>query len=383
MTTSDYAELGTWLHGIERTGPRSLRIVDDEPLRLYQDVGHADRAHALHPGAGVTERVALVTGAAGGIGSAIAARLARDGFRVACSDRAAADAERAASAIAGAAGFGCDLRSEHAVAELCDAVFAELGAPWLLVNAAGVFFEHEVTELSVEQWDHVMDVNVRGTFLTCRALLPAMQDAGSGCIVNIASTAGLSGGHTRAAYNASKGAVVLFTRSLAIDCGPRGVRVNCVCPGPHRHADGRLDPPRRRAARGLRALAARRSGSARPEDVADAVVLPGLRRRVVPARQYAGRRWRGHGLSTDLAGEGLVTGVHNQFAWCAWVARSGRARSPAACGARGRSSATASKCASCPTARCAWRPCCHGTAFCSAADSATRRRSSPRTSMCS
>ena len=88
-----------------------------------------------------------MTGAAGGIGSAIAARLARDGFRVACSDRAAADAERAASEIEGAAGFGCDLRSEHAVAELRDVVTAELGAPWLLVNAAGVFFEHEVTEL--------------------------------------------------------------------------------------------------------------------------------------------------------------------------------------------------------------------------------------------
>ena len=177
------------------------------------------------------ERVALVTGAAGGIGSAIAARLARDGFRVACTDRAAADAERAASGIDGAAGFGCDLRSEHAVAELRDVVTAELGAPWLLVNAAGVFFEHEVTELSIEQWDQIMDVNVRGTFLTCRALLPAMAAAESGCIVNIASTAGLSGGHTRAAYNASKGAVVLFTRSLAIDWGPRGVRVNCVCPG--------------------------------------------------------------------------------------------------------------------------------------------------------
>ena len=253
------------------------------------------------------ERVALVTGAAGGIGSAIAARLAHDGFRVACSDRAAADAERAASGIEGAAGFGCDLRSEHAVAELRDVVTAELGAPWLLVNAAGVFFEHEITELSIEQWDQVMDVNVRGTFLTCRALLPAMQEAGSGCVVNIASTAGLSGGHTRAAYNASKGAVVLFTRSLAIDWGPRGVRVNCVCPGliDTPMADWiRLDAVRLAAFE--RSLPAQRIGT--PEDVADAVVVPGLGRRVVPARQYAGRRWRGHRLS-----EGLVTSVHNQF----------------------------------------------------------------------
>ena len=216
------------------------------------------------------ERVALVTGAAGGIGSAIAARLARDGFRVACTDRAAADAERAASGIDGAAGFGCDLRSEHAVAELRDVVTAELGAPWLLVNAAGVFFEHEVTELSIEQWDQIMDVNVRGTFLTCRALLPAMAAAESGCIVNIASTAGLSGGHTRAAYNASKGAVVLFTRSLAIDWGPRGVRVNCVCPGliDTPMADWiRLDPQALTAFE--QEAPARRMGA--PEDVAGAV----------------------------------------------------------------------------------------------------------------
>jgi NAD(P)-dependent dehydrogenase (short-subunit alcohol dehydrogenase family) len=220
----------------------------------------------------VSDRVALVTGAAGGIGSAIASRLAREGFRVACSDLGAEDAERAASVIDGARGFPCDLRSEAAVDGLRAAVTAELGAPWLLVNAAGVFFEHEVTELSLQQWDLVMDVNARGTFLTCRALLPAMQEAGSGCIVNIASTAGLSGGHTRAAYNASKGAVVMFTRSLAIDCGPRGVRVNCVAPGliDTPMADWiRLDALRLAAFE--RSVPAGRIGT--PEDVADAVAF--------------------------------------------------------------------------------------------------------------
>jgi meso-butanediol dehydrogenase / (S,S)-butanediol dehydrogenase / diacetyl reductase len=72
---------------------------------------------------------------------------------------------------------------------------------------------------------------VLGTFLTCRAFLPAMIDAGQGCIVNIASVAGLRAGHRRAVYNASKAAVVLFTRCLALDHGPQGVRVNCICPG--------------------------------------------------------------------------------------------------------------------------------------------------------
>ena len=218
----------------------------------------------------MTPRVALVTGAAGGIGSAIAARLAQDGFRVACSDMDAGAAEAAAAEIAGAVGFGCDLRSEQEVDALRDAVTSELGSPWLLVNAAGVFFEHEVTELSLEHWDLVMDVNARGTFLTCRAVLPAMSAAGSGCIVNIASTAGLTGGHTRSAYNASKGAVVLFTRSLAIDWGPRGVRINCVAPGliDTPMADWiRLDAVRLAAFE--RSVPAGRIGT--PADVADAV----------------------------------------------------------------------------------------------------------------
>jgi NAD(P)-dependent dehydrogenase (short-subunit alcohol dehydrogenase family) len=218
------------------------------------------------------DRVALVTGAAGGIGSAIAARLAREGYRVACSDLTAEAAERAASEIPGARGYACDLRREAAVEALRDAVGVEMGDPWLLVNAAGVFFEHEVTELSVEHWDLVMDVNARGTFLTCKAVLPAMTDAGSGCIVNVASTAGITGGHTRAAYNASKGAVVLFTRSLAIDVGHRGIRVNCVAPGliDTPMADWiRLDEVRLAAFE--RSVPAGRIGT--PEDVADAVAF--------------------------------------------------------------------------------------------------------------
>jgi NAD(P)-dependent dehydrogenase (short-subunit alcohol dehydrogenase family) len=163
-------------------------------------------------------RVAVVTGAAGAIGSAVADRLEADGFRVARTD-------------IGGAEFPCDLRSESDVVELRDAVAGRLGDPWLLVNVAGVFFEHDVPDLAVEDYDRIVDVNLKGTFLTCKTFLPAMLAAGSGCIVNIASTAGIKGGHRRAVYNASKGAVVLLTRSLALDHGPAGVRVNCVCPG--------------------------------------------------------------------------------------------------------------------------------------------------------
>jgi NAD(P)-dependent dehydrogenase (short-subunit alcohol dehydrogenase family) len=167
----------------------------------------------------VTQRVAVVTGAAGAIGQAIATRLGSDGFEVATTD------------VTGDVLVRCDLRSESEVLALRDTVAERLGQPWLLVNVAGVFFEHDVPDMTVEQFNLTMDVNVKGTFLTCRAFLPSMIADGSGCIVNIASAAGLRAGHRRAVYNASKAAVVLLSRCLALDHGPQGVRVNCVCPG--------------------------------------------------------------------------------------------------------------------------------------------------------
>jgi len=167
----------------------------------------------------VDGNVAVVTGAGGAIGGAVARRLEQDGFSVATTD------------LDGDVTMRCDVRSEADVLALREAVTERLGTPWLLVNVAGVFFEHDLPDTTVEQYEQIMDVNVRGTFLTCRAFLPAMIAAGSGCIINIGSTAGLRGGRRRAVYNASKGAVVLFTRCLALDHGPQGVRVNCVCPG--------------------------------------------------------------------------------------------------------------------------------------------------------
>jgi NAD(P)-dependent dehydrogenase (short-subunit alcohol dehydrogenase family) len=164
-------------------------------------------------------RVAVVTGAAGAIGAAVAARLADDGFRVAGAD------------VAEAAAFRCDVRSEADVRRLRDEVERGMGAPWLLVNVAGVFFEHRITELDERDWDLLLDTNLKGTFLTCKTFLPGMIAAGSGCIVNIASTAGIRGGHGRAAYCAAKAGVVNLSRSLALDHGGDGVRVACVCPG--------------------------------------------------------------------------------------------------------------------------------------------------------
>jgi NAD(P)-dependent dehydrogenase (short-subunit alcohol dehydrogenase family) len=214
-------------------------------------------------------RVAVVTGAAGAIGAAVTARLAADGLAVAAVDCDGAGAERVAAGVPGAVAFGCDVSRADDVTALRAAVERAPGAPDVLVNVAGVFFEHDVPTLADDEWERLIGANLTGTFLTCRAFLPAMIAAGSGCIVNVASTAGLRGGHRRAAYCAAKGGVVLLSRSLALDHGPQGVRVNCLCPGliDTPMADWiRLDADRLRAWE--ETVPARRIGT--PEDIAAA-----------------------------------------------------------------------------------------------------------------
>jgi meso-butanediol dehydrogenase / (S,S)-butanediol dehydrogenase / diacetyl reductase len=170
-------------------------------------------------------KTAVVTGAGGGIGAAISRRLASDGFTVACVDLKEPDVEAPQHA------YAADVRDAASVGAAAARIRSDLGEPWLLVNAAGVFSIGLLPDLDEQEWDRILDTNLKGPFLTCREFLPAMIRARSGCIVNIASTAGVRGGRRRAAYCASKGGLVLLTRSLAIDHGPDGVRVNCVCPG--------------------------------------------------------------------------------------------------------------------------------------------------------
>ena len=176
-------------------------------------------------------KVAVVTGAAGGIGSAVCERLAADGFAVACLDVVEADVLCLASELPRAIGVAVDVRDPASVRAAGARIRTELGPVWLLVNAAGVFSIQLITELDEAEWDRILDTNLKGPFLTCREFLPDMIGVGDGCIVNVASTAGVRGGRRRAAYCASKGGLVQLTRSLAVDHGPDGVRVNCVCPG--------------------------------------------------------------------------------------------------------------------------------------------------------
>ncbi len=173
-------------------------------------------------------RRALVTGAGSGIGEAIARGLLAEGAGVEAVDLAPVDPTRFGGAP-GLRAHQLDVSDEAAVAGLG----AELQAdpPTLLFNVAGIGSTVDVTATSLELWERVFAVNVTGTFLMCRRFLPAMIERGQGAIVNIASIAGLVGLRNRAAYCASKGAVVSLTRAMAVDHVGAGVRVNCVCPG--------------------------------------------------------------------------------------------------------------------------------------------------------
>jgi len=181
-------------------------------------------------------RVAIVTGGAMGIGHAIAARLAEDGARVVVADRAGAAeaAVRLRESGAEAIGVACDVASEADTAALAEAALGAFGRIDTLVNNAGIYSTltpRPFEAIDPAEWRRVMDVNVLGVFLCCRAVLPAMKAAGGGRIVNISSGVAFKGNPLMAHYVASKGAVVSLTRALATELGPHGILVNSVAPG--------------------------------------------------------------------------------------------------------------------------------------------------------
>lgn len=181
-------------------------------------------------GAAMDGELCLVTGAASGIGAAVARRLEAAGATVYGADRSW-NPERP-SALPLERALLVDVAEEESVIEMLRRLRELAGAmPSVLVNVAGIGATTTAPDTAVEEWDRVFAVNARGTFLCCKHVLPAMIAAGAGSIVNVASVAGLVGLRRRAAYCASKGAVIAFTRALAVDHVADGVRANCICPG--------------------------------------------------------------------------------------------------------------------------------------------------------
>lgn len=178
-------------------------------------------------------RVALIAGGAGGMGAAIAARLARDGFAVAIADleteRLTAAVESVRAAGGEALAVPLDMRRIASCAAAVESTLAWRGRLGVVVNAAGVWREGEAVTMTEEDWDIVMDVNLKGAFFLIQAAIPHLSAGAS--IVNIASDAGLVGNNGASIYCASKGALVLLTKALALELAPRQIRVNAVCPG--------------------------------------------------------------------------------------------------------------------------------------------------------
>ena len=173
------------------------------------------------------EKIALVTGASRGIGKATALALARDGWTVHVNYIRSREAAEAVAARTGGMAICADVSDAQAVCTM----FEKIGSVDLLVNNAGVAVYGLLTDLDPAIWQRLFDVNVTGMYNCCRCAIPPMVHEKAGHIINLASILGTNGASCEVAYSATKGAVVAFTKALAKELGPSGIRVNCVAPG--------------------------------------------------------------------------------------------------------------------------------------------------------
>ncbi|HUW78358.1 MAG TPA: glucose 1-dehydrogenase [Candidatus Nanopelagicaceae bacterium] len=196
----------------------------------------------------VESKACIVTGAGSGIGAATAVRLSEEGGLVVCADLNGDSAKQTADEINASGGKAVSFQLDVSDSEQCDALVAEcikqFGTVDVIVNSAGVNLPGVFHEVPNSIIDKTLDVNVKGTMYVCRAALPHMLKQGAGSIVNISSVNGLVSEPFLAVYSASKGAVVMLTRGIALDYAKQGIRCNAICPGwvdtPINHAHAKL-----------------------------------------------------------------------------------------------------------------------------------------------
>lgn len=227
---------------------------------------------------GFKGQVVIVTGAASGIGRAVAERFAQEGAAVALLDRdghGQAVAENIRTAGGRCEFYQADIASEESVVATVQAIMRQFQRVDHLVNNAGIVLVKGVEECTVDEWDRVMDVNVKSIFLMVKYTLPALRSSPGATVVNLGSVSGLVAQKGTPAYVASKGAVLMLSKALALDLAEHGIRVNCVCPGItdtpmfRFHVNASHDPERTLAERCGRVPLARMLA---PEEIADAVL---------------------------------------------------------------------------------------------------------------
>ncbi|RYF50943.1 MAG: SDR family oxidoreductase, partial [Cytophagaceae bacterium] len=185
----------------------------------------------------LTDKSAIITGGSKGLGLAMAAGLASAGANVMLVNRNAEEGAQAADDLRKQYGtnilsFPADITDQQQTEAMAQSAVDAFGQIDILINSAGINIRGAIDELTHAEFSKVMEVNVNGTWLCCRAVTPFMKQAGSGKIINLASTLGLVGLANRTPYTASKGAVVQMTRALALELAPFNVNVNAICPGP-------------------------------------------------------------------------------------------------------------------------------------------------------
>ena len=220
-------------------------------------------------------KVALITGGGTGIGRACALQFSREGAKVAVAGRRPEPLAAVVAEIQAAGGqacsVSCDVANSGQVEKAIREVVSRFGALHVLVNNAGILHVGSVEETSEGEWDRIVEVDLKGTFLMSRAALPELRKSGGGSIVNIGSVLGLVAMKKRAAYAAAKGGVTMLTKAMALDHAHEGIRVNCICPS---IVETELvqkilaDAPDREAAMRMRTAQIPLGRMGKPEDVA-------------------------------------------------------------------------------------------------------------------